>query len=81
MTNMIGIWDESLYGCISDSSTHRHFPEHRVKKCKDIINLINFSRQYVMTILTTKKWIQVKERDYGMISTKIQYSPPTPLLL
>jgi hypothetical protein len=32
-----------------------------VKKCKDTINLNNFSRRYVANIVTTNQWIEVQQ--------------------
>jgi hypothetical protein len=39
---------------------HKGTFQSRFKKCKDIINLSNLSRQYVVNILTTNQWIEVK---------------------
>jgi hypothetical protein len=55
--------------------------QSRVKKCKYIINLSSFSRQYIINILTTKQWIEVepsfkkkdnitqKKEDIGIIKS------------
>jgi hypothetical protein len=55
--------DCGMQVCMAASliAQHKGTFQSSINKCKDIINMSNFSSQYVVNILTTKQCIEVKQ--------------------